>query len=81
MPFEQRPQDGRLARKLIAELDAGEPRLGRLGEAGLERRVAAQFGQIVVAPGDRADPEAHSHHRALLLGGGKIIGGKAGLRG
>jgi len=49
----------------VAELDALETRLARLGEAGVERDVAAQFRQIVVAPADWADAEADGHDRAL----------------
>jgi hypothetical protein len=45
----------------VAELDALKTRLARLGEAGVERDVAAQFRQIIVAPADRADAEADGH--------------------
>jgi iron(III) transport system substrate-binding protein len=44
-----------------SELDALKARLMRLGKAGVERDVAAQFRQIVVAPADRADAEADRH--------------------
>jgi hypothetical protein len=45
LPFQDRPQHRRIAGKFVAELDPFEPRQTRLGEAGFERRVAAQFRQ------------------------------------
>ncbi len=49
------------ARELAAELDALEARGPRFGEAGLERRLAADLGQVVDGPGERVDAEADAH--------------------
>src|SRR5262249_18825262 len=69
MPLEDRAQHLRIAREFVAELDPLESRQTPLGEAGFERRGAAQFGQIVIAPSDRADAEADRHDlRFALLG-------------
>jgi hypothetical protein len=64
MSFEDRPQYRGVAGELVAQLDPRKARVLRLGEAGFERDVAAQFRQIVVAPADRADAEAHGHRFA-----------------
>src|SRR5229473_5352125 len=81
VPFQDRPQNRRIAGKFVAELDSFEPRELRLGKAGFERRVAAQFRQIVVAPADRANAEAHGHRAQLsLFGCRKLTCGNAGLR-
>src|SRR5258707_13867866 len=61
MAIEDRAEDFGLAGKLAAELDAGESRLARLGQADLERNVVAQPADIVVRPADRVDAEAHGH--------------------
>ena len=57
-----RPEHRAVARELAAELGAEIARLARLGEADLERRVAAELGHVVVGPGDGidADPDAHA---------------------
>src|SRR5437667_6217390 len=75
--FEDRPQHRRIAGEFMAELDPGEPRLTRFGETQVERRGAAQFRQIVVAPADRADAEAHGHQSQLapLLSSVSLAGG------
>jgi len=61
----ERLQQCGIAREFVAELDALKARPARLGQARVERDVAAQFRQIVVAPPDRADAEADTHDRAL----------------
>ena len=48
----------------MAELDPLVARLAGLGEAGVERDVAAQLRQIVVASSDGADAEADGHRLA-----------------
>ena len=58
-----------LARKLAAELRAGVAGLLRLGEADLERRVAAERRIVVVRPGDRVDAELDGHAVVLALEG------------
>lgn len=52
----------RLARKFVAQLHALEARLARLGQAGLERCLAANLLQIIVRPADgvRSDTDRHS---------------------
>ena len=45
-----------VVRELAALLDADEPGLGRLLQAGLQRRVAAELRHVVVGPGDRVGP-------------------------
>jgi hypothetical protein len=58
---EEAPQYSGVAREFVARLDAIETQLACLGEAGVERDVAAQFRQIVIAPPDRADAQADGH--------------------
>jgi hypothetical protein len=61
MPGEDGTQHGSVAWKLAAKLDAGESGQLRLGEAHLERDVAAQLRHVVVGPRDRIDAERHCH--------------------
>ncbi len=68
VPIEDRAQGLGAARKLVAELDACIAGKARLGETRLERRLAAEFGQIVVGPGDRIDPDTHAHSVSLRGG-------------
>ena len=56
----------RLARELVAEFHALEPGLLRLGQAGFERRLAAEFAQVVVRPADGIGPDP-DRHRLLPL--------------
>ncbi len=49
----------RLARKLVAELEALVTDRGAFGERDRERRLAAERRQVVVAPRDRVDADAH----------------------
>src|SRR5690242_18890259 len=65
--LENRHELGGAARQLVAELDRGIASLSGLGEACLERRLAAELRQIVVAPGDRVDADAHGHGGALYI--------------
>ena len=55
-----------LARELAALLHPGEAGLAGLGQAGLERDVAAELRQVVVGPADRRDAEPDRHRKALL---------------
>src|SRR5215831_6579278 len=71
--FEDRAQNRRIAREFVAELDPFEPRQTRLGEAGFERRGAAQFGHVVIAPADRADAEAYGHGLCCGLLGSPLV--------
>ena len=50
-----------VARQLVALLHADDARLLRLGETGFQRRVAADFLQVVVAPADRIGADANAH--------------------
>src|ERR1700741_2410418 len=59
--LEDRPQSLRVARKLAAELDAFVAGELRLREAGFERIVVAEPGQVVVGPGERVDADADHH--------------------
>ena len=52
-------------RELAAHLGAGEAGLPGLAEAGLERRVAAELGQVVIAPSDWIYSDSHCHRRAF----------------
>jgi hypothetical protein len=52
----ERLQECGVAREFVAELDALEARLAGLGEADVERDVAAQLRQIVVTPADGLMP-------------------------
>ena len=52
---------GRVVGELAALLDALEAGLGRLLQAGLERRLAAELRHVVVGPGDRVGPELDRH--------------------
>src|SRR5690242_12104287 len=65
----------RLARKLVAQLEAPIADGRAFGECHLERRLAAERRQIVVAPRDRIDADAHlqipvcrGRRHALYLG-------------
>ena len=62
------PQDGlkhrRVHREAAAGLHAGEAGLAGLPQALLQRDVVAQFGEVIVPPGDRRDAKLGSH---LLL--------------
>jgi hypothetical protein len=62
-------QRGRLARKLVAELDAGIARGARLAQARLERVLGPERREVVVAPGERVDPKPHcrGHERFLSV--------------
>src|ERR1051326_3473582 len=64
--IEDRAERGALARKLVAELDAGITRLLRLGEAGLQRRLPTELREVVVGPRDGVDADADGH--AAYLG-------------
>src|SRR5689334_23390129 len=46
------PEFGCTSREFPAHLDPNEARHARLRQAGLKRRVTAEFGHIVVRPGD-----------------------------
>src|SRR5947209_4545888 len=70
---EQRPQRAGIAGEFVAELNPGKTGLPCLVETGFERDVAAEFGQIVVAPADRADPEANRHRRAPSRAPGQLL--------
>ena len=48
-------------RKLVAEFHPLDARLLGLGEAGLERRVAADLLEVVVRPADGVCPDADRH--------------------
>jgi hypothetical protein len=61
---EDRPERRSLPRELVAELDASEAGLPRLGQAGLQRRRRAEFRHVVVRPGERVDPDADGHRHA-----------------
>ena len=54
-------------RELVAELEAFIADLLAFGQRGLERRIAAERGQIVVTPADRVDAYAHveAHGQSL----------------
>ena len=52
---------GRVARKLVAQLEACVTGLGTLGETGLQRRPGAQFGHVVVGPGQWVDSDSNCH--------------------
>src|SRR4030095_2573558 len=56
---EHRAQRIRSARELVAELEALVADRLALGERRLERRLAAERRQVVVAPRDRVDPDPH----------------------
>src|SRR5208337_1920955 len=47
--------------QLVALLHADDAGFPGLGEAGLERRVAADLLQVVVAPADRVGADAYAH--------------------
>jgi hypothetical protein len=49
----------RLARKLVAELEAFVADRLAFGERRLERRLASQRGEVVVRPRDGIDADAH----------------------
>jgi 2-phospho-L-lactate guanylyltransferase (CobY/MobA/RfbA family) len=55
-----------LARELVAELEALVADLLSLGERDLERRLAAERRQVVVAPGNRIDADLHVHDCLFL---------------
>ena len=59
------------ARKLVAELEALVADRLAFGERDLERRLAAERGQVVVAPRDRIDADLHlerfGHGRCCFL--------------
>src|SRR6185503_20392777 len=56
--LEDRPEGRGVARKLAPELDAVVARELRLRQAGLERVLLAELGQVVVRPGERIDADA-----------------------
>src|ERR1700739_3767656 len=67
VPFEDRAQHRRIARKFVAEFYPLEPRPPGLAEAGFKRYRAAKLWQIVIAPADWADAETCRHGLRLAL--------------
>src|SRR5690606_876213 len=58
---ERGPERRGFARKFAAEFDTLEADFLAILQDRLKRRVAAEFGHIVVGPRDRADAEADAH--------------------
>ena len=56
-----RLQRSRLARKLVAKLHAFEARLARFGKANFQRRLPANFEQVVIGPADGIGADADGH--------------------
>src|SRR3546814_14739728 len=68
MAAEQRRECRGFAREAPAQLHAFETELRDLAQDVVQRRVAAQFGHVVVGPCDRTDAEADAHGRFRLRG-------------
>ena len=51
----------RFTRKLAAKFDALEAKLLDITQDRVQRRVAAEFGHIVIGPGDRAHAKTNAH--------------------
>ena len=64
---QQRLQLGRIARKFAAQFDAVEADVADVRQDRLQRRVSAQFGHVVIRPGDRADTPANGHDRSFFI--------------
>src|SRR5690349_21516255 len=62
---EDGPKRAAVARELAAKLGTGIAGFRGFGEAGLERRVAAQFRHVVIGPGDRVDAKSNCRHCSL----------------
>ena len=79
VPVEDRAQHRGIVRNLLPSSMPAKPAL--VPRPNFERDVAAQFRQIVVAPADRADAEAHGHrpHSPCSIAA-SLAQGAAGLR-
>ena len=62
MLAEELVQHLRIPGKFAAQLDAVKADFRGIGQHGLERRIATQFGHIVVDPGNGTYTETDGHH-------------------
>jgi hypothetical protein len=53
--------------KFVAHLGPGETGLAGFAQAGFQGGVAAQLGQVVIAPGNRIGAQFHRHGSLLVL--------------